>query len=290
MNLSLTSDQIRLAAPKGKPVIIDAIALQSARVFAKYKIDNDSRVIGLMSVIIEETGGLRALSEDLNYSAERAHEIFPHYFPTVASAEPYAYNPVAFGNKVYGGRMGNTRPGDGYLFRGEGLPQITGHDNFALVQKLTGLQTLTTPELVTLPEYMLECAVALFVQYTDILGYCDSQNWRAVWALVGSGSANGKINNPENHEAALVAAKRMKITYGAPIPPASVKLPDPIIPAKAPPAPPPSSLVVDIVSKSSAEPAPVSATPVFSHGWIWAIVALIVAVAITAWLYFRSSH
>ena len=50
---------------------------------------------------------------------------------------------------------------------------------------------------------MLECAVALFACYKGILDYCDSRNWRAVWALVGSGRATGEIISLSNHEAAL---------------------------------------------------------------------------------------
>ena len=40
--------------------------------------------------------------ENLSYSAQRAHEVWPTRFSTVASAEPYAHNPRALGNKVYG--------------------------------------------------------------------------------------------------------------------------------------------------------------------------------------------
>src|ERR1700733_11388216 len=119
MTLALTRAQILLAAPHGRADIIEAIADQSEPMFAKYSVSTANRVLGLMSTIIEETGGLTLLTENDNYSAERAAEVFPRYFPTASAAEPYAHNPQAFCNRVYGGRMGNTGPNDGWLYRGQ---------------------------------------------------------------------------------------------------------------------------------------------------------------------------
>jgi putative chitinase len=76
-----------------------------------------------------ETGGkLQPVEENLNYSAKRLTQVWPKRFPSLASAKPYANNPKALAEKVYGGRLGNDRPGDGWLFRGRNLPQATGGD------------------------------------------------------------------------------------------------------------------------------------------------------------------
>lgn len=207
MTIQVTSAQLRTAAPLGNPQIIAAIAAASASVFRRYNISNRNRVWGVLSTIIEESG-LKTLFENLNYSAERAHQVFPREFPTVESAEPYAHNPQAFANKVYGGRMGNIEPNAGWLYRGQGLDQITGEDNFKLLSRLTGLNLVDHPELVTSPTHMLECAVALFVQYPGILQYCDTGAFLHVWALVGTGRSNGSVINLINHKAALVAVQR----------------------------------------------------------------------------------
>ena len=48
MSLCLTADQIRRAAPHGHVDIVAAIADQSEAVFAKYALNNENRVLGLM--------------------------------------------------------------------------------------------------------------------------------------------------------------------------------------------------------------------------------------------------
>lgn len=206
--MTLTAAQLLAAAPHAQPHIVAAIADHWDGVAAKYGLTNRNRVIGFLSTAYEESGGFTVLSENLNYSAARAAQVFPGIFPTAVAAQPYAYNPEAFANKVYGGRMGNVNPGDGWKFRGLGLPQITGHNNFAYLAKLTDLPLLDTPAMVASDEYMLECAVALFVAYPGILNFCDEQRWTAVWALVGSGRATGPVINFANHEAALAAIER----------------------------------------------------------------------------------
>lgn len=79
-----------------------------------------------------ESGDLRNTEENLDYSAERLHKVWPRRFPTIASAKPYAHNPEALGNRVYANRLGNgdEASGDGYLFRGRGLIQTTGRSNY----------------------------------------------------------------------------------------------------------------------------------------------------------------
>lgn len=80
-----------------------------------------------------ETGGLSVFEENLNYSAERLRVVWPKRFPTPASTDGYARNPVALANKVYAGRMGNgdEKSGDGWRYRGAGMLQLTGKTNQA---------------------------------------------------------------------------------------------------------------------------------------------------------------
>lgn len=79
----------------------------------------------------ETAGAMQPISENLNYSAQRLTQVWPKRFPTLSAAKRYANNPQRLANKVYGGRLGNVDPNDGWLFRGRGLAQITGRENYA---------------------------------------------------------------------------------------------------------------------------------------------------------------
>jgi putative chitinase len=109
--------------------------------------------------VLHETDHLESLEENLNYSAKRLMEVWPARFPTLDIAQQYAYNPEALANKTYGGRLGNTDPGDGWRFKGRGIPMITGRDNYALVADLTGLPLLDYPELLSSPDGAMQCGV-----------------------------------------------------------------------------------------------------------------------------------
>jgi putative chitinase len=272
--LSVTVAQLTAAAPNGDKTIIAAIANESGRVFAKYELNTYNRVMGFLSTALEESG-FHTLTENLYYTASRAAQVWPSRFPSAAAAAPYAGNPQALANKVYGGRMGNTGPNDGWLYRGQGLIQITGKDNFALLEKLTGLPLLAHPELATSPDHLLECSVALFVHYPNILEHCDQADYYAVWSLVGTGRPTGPVINPENHRQALT---KLKI--------AIPKLDD--IAVESPQrlnAPPPR--LPDIPSPPS--PTPPTDTSPSRAGWLMLGGFLVVAVIVVAalWVYFK---
>lgn len=85
----------------------------------------------IMATAHHETGARFApVEENLNYTAKRLCQVWPSRFPNASAAAPYAGNPEKLANKVYGGRMGNVAPGDGWKYRGRGLVQITGKANY----------------------------------------------------------------------------------------------------------------------------------------------------------------
>lgn len=85
----------------------------------------------ILATVFHETGGkMQPVVENLNYTtAAQIKRTWPSRF-TVESAQPYVRQPQRLANKVYGGRMGNNNQNDGWLYRGRGLPQITGKDNY----------------------------------------------------------------------------------------------------------------------------------------------------------------
>lgn len=116
------------------------------------EINTPRRIRHFMAHHFVESGGFSVLEENLNYSAQRLTQVWPKRFPTIASATPYARNARALANKVYGGRMGNTGPNDGYLYRGGGMNQLTGKDNYIAATKWTGIDLVANPHLArTIP-------------------------------------------------------------------------------------------------------------------------------------------
>jgi putative chitinase len=98
-----------------------------------YEINTKSRVAAFIAQCAHESGGFKAIKENLNYRAVTLRKIFPKYFPTDELANQYAGKPEMIANKVYGNRMGNgdEASGDGFRYCGRGLIQLTGKDNYS---------------------------------------------------------------------------------------------------------------------------------------------------------------
>lgn len=103
--------------------------------------DNPKRMAAFLAQIAHESGAFNFVEEGLNYSAQALMKTWPRRFPTLAIARQYARNPVKIANKVYANRMGNgtEASGDGYKFRGRGLIQLTGKENYTKFAKSLGM-------------------------------------------------------------------------------------------------------------------------------------------------------
>ena len=118
----------------------------------KYGIVTRLRIAAFIAQIGHESGQLTRLVENLNYSAEGLMKTWPSRFDLVR-ATAAARKPEQIANIVYAGRMGNTEPGDGWKYRGRGLFQVTGRANYAACGEALGLDLLSKPELLELPQY-----------------------------------------------------------------------------------------------------------------------------------------
>ena len=179
---------ITMAADEWAPVFADEMPRMGPRTTAHF-----------VSQVLHESGGLRYLAENLNYSAERLCAVWPKRFPNADRARPYAHNPEKLANYVYAGRMGNTEPGDGWKYFGRGLIQITGRSNYALMQELTGLQTLDDPDLLTEPNAALLSALAW---WGESLPEADDMSVEQVTRVV-NGGLNGLDERKRLFERAL---------------------------------------------------------------------------------------
>jgi putative chitinase len=149
-----------LKLDKLKGHIPDAVIAQIPETAAKFGINTPLRLAHFLAQCGHESGGFRAVQENLNYSAKGLNGIFRKYFPTEASAAAYARNPAKIAAKVYGGRMGNgaEATGEGYKFRGRGYIQLTGKDNYKAFSSSIGEDMTATPDKVATHYPLLSAA------------------------------------------------------------------------------------------------------------------------------------
>ena len=151
---------LRAAAPQADPVtwlgpLSDAMGnggITTPRRIASF--------VGQCSV--EAGPAFAETAENLNYThAYRIMAVWPSRFPTEADAAPYVKNPEALANNVYANRMGNgdTASGDGWRFRGLGLIQITGREEYAAFAESVGRELDDAAEWAATPEGAAASAV-----------------------------------------------------------------------------------------------------------------------------------
>jgi putative chitinase len=114
--------------------------------------------------VLHETGMLRSLKENLDYSAERIREVAAMVGPgrwaeAAKRAEQLAHNPDALAEAVYGGRMGNDMPGDGARFPGRGLIMATGRGAYRRLGDRMGQDLEGNPTLLEQKRYAIEAAI-----------------------------------------------------------------------------------------------------------------------------------
>ena len=98
-----------------------------------YGINTPKRIAAFVAQCAHESGGFRFVTENLNYKAESLMKTFPKYFHSRELADAYAKKPEKIANRIYASRMGNgdEASGDGFRYRGRGLIQLTGKENYS---------------------------------------------------------------------------------------------------------------------------------------------------------------
>jgi len=130
-------EQLQLMLPRNKE--IESWFPVVSEKFREYEINTANRIAGFMAQTGHESADFTVTEENLNYSVSALNRVFPRYFGVgKRNAAEYARNPEKLANYVYmdefrsaRGALGNTRPGDGWKFRGGGIKQLTGRNNYA---------------------------------------------------------------------------------------------------------------------------------------------------------------
>ena len=161
--------QFKLENLKGH--IPDSVIAQIPETASKFNITNTLRLAHFLAQCGHESGSFKAVSENLNYSADGLKKIFGKYFTGDVSS--YARNPEKIASKVYANRMGNGDEAskEGFKFRGRGYIQLTGKSNYVGFTKFIGEDCVSNPDLVA-TKYPLASA-AFFFDSNKLWSICD---------------------------------------------------------------------------------------------------------------------
>jgi putative chitinase len=161
MTIQLTAPILRQIFPKAPQEVIDAFVAKQDVLDRVGVTHTRTRLSYFFANIEHECGGftIKNLTENTNYTAERAAAVWPKRFPPVVNGKG---DPAAVRRKygtatgwqyrmfddIYGNRMGN-RPGtnDGSTFIGRGGPQWTGRDGYAQLARFLGQDAVALPSL-----------------------------------------------------------------------------------------------------------------------------------------------
>lgn len=145
---------------KLKGHIPDAVIAQLPDTIAKFELNTPLRLAHFLAQAGHESGGFKAVNENLNYGAKGLLSIFKKYFPTEAKAKEYERKPEKIANLVYGSRMGNgpETSGEGWKYRGRGYIQLTGKDNYKAFDAVVTESIIDNPDLVSTKYPLLSAA------------------------------------------------------------------------------------------------------------------------------------
>jgi putative chitinase len=145
---------------------------------ATFEINTPQRIASFLAQCAHESGGFTMLEENLNYRATTMAVVWPGRFAeqvpdparpgkTKPKKDAKGANipnkfalalerkPEMIANVVYANRMGNgpTESGEGWLYRGRGLKQLTGKENVTRCGQGLGVDLVSHPDLLTTPKY-----------------------------------------------------------------------------------------------------------------------------------------
>jgi putative chitinase len=127
------------------------------------------RVAHFMAVVLHESNGLTIQVERMTYTAERLPKVWPSRFKPTGPLDPadFAHDEQKQFNEIYGGRMGNSEPDDGFTYRGRGLLQLTGKDSYREATAQVRALDPAAPDFVAFPDAVLSAQWCLVVAATE---------------------------------------------------------------------------------------------------------------------------
>jgi putative chitinase len=201
---TLTAESIHKFSPRASGELVDALVAQR-----KYMLDAEIgtplRLVHFLTQLATETGGLRRIDENLNYSAKRLTEVYSRV--SREKAKELAGRPVETANYVYGDILGNLgrHTNDGWDYRGSGFIQLTGRYNFRKRGLEVDLPLEARPDIARRPTEGLAAAAAYWTA-RQINAAADADQLKRVRVLVNGKRAHG-------YEASKIWYRRAKLLF-----------------------------------------------------------------------------
>lgn len=151
---------LRLCPHADQAILAGAVPVFDARA-VEFGLTTPLRVAHFLAQLAHESAGFTKAVENLDYSAGRIAAVWPRLAPR---ADALAHNPEALANAAYCDRLGNgsEQSGDGWRYRGRGLIQITGKDNYSLFGGICGARLKDEPDLAAAPDIAALVALAFW--------------------------------------------------------------------------------------------------------------------------------
>ena len=167
---------------------------------SRYQIVGTKRIAAFIAQVGHESSHLTRLVENLSYSADALRRNWPSRF-SVVLASAVARKPEQIANIAYGNRMGNSAAGDGWKYRGRGLIQITGKNNYRACGEALGLDLIAQPELLEKPQHACMSA-AWFWAINGLSTLADVGKFDAITQRINGGQ-NGAADRQALYSRAL---------------------------------------------------------------------------------------
>lgn len=214
MTIQLTAAGLRKAFPSAKMEYVNAL-IEHVQTMEKHGIlQNDKRLRHFLAQGAAETSGYTITVESGAYSADGLLKVFPKYFKSRAEAKAYAKRPQAIFNRTYGGRLGNTAPGDGYKYRGRGIFQLTGKDAYRRYGERLGIDLVNDPDKAADPMVSVQIA-CLYWSDLDLNDWADKDDLLAVSRGINGGNPKRNIQpNGMAHRKSWYAKVTKTFSFG----------------------------------------------------------------------------
>jgi predicted chitinase len=217
--VELTAETLKEFAPKARPDYVKVLGEQGDDVLTKFGINRSPRrFCHFMAQVGHECGGFTIVEESGAYSAKGIGNIFGpgRHSASVSAAEaqqiaalPVAERGKVLFERVYGPEksprkardLGNTKPGDGYRYRGRGFLQITGRSAYREMGKKIGIDLEADPDRAGDPIGALMTAAA-FWDSRKLNTYADQNNIEIITKRINGGH-NGLADRKEKYKKAL---------------------------------------------------------------------------------------